>query len=197
MAIPDTANLPPGALVPPAGGPVEPQPADTQAAPATPAQGAQGATTGNGAPEVVPSIRDQIKASRAVPGAVFQFPVSKWRVRMRPPGVQYFLVGGILPDGYDLPRLIVDARRVETDQDEDPEALSRLLLAMRTVVLEGVRRGSTPEEAADFEELMLPELDITDMRAAFDHLLSLGDAGQQAMFQGTAGRAAAESAAAD
>ena len=134
----------------------------------------------------IKSIADQIASDDRKVGEEYTFPHTGFTVRIKPVGSHLMLMGGAVPNGYDVKKF--------TDtiygQVEEPTAehIDIMNKTMEAVVKEAVRRG-WPSQYEDFEALMLPKLPYEDFLHLFQYLMHMeGVKGGATLFPGIADR---------
>ena len=127
-------------------------------------------------------IRAQITAEDQRPGELYTFPGTQFTVRIKPVGMNMLLMGGAVPEGYEIKKFTDTVLgRVEEMTSDYVEVLQ---VTVTEICKESVRLG-WPDQYDDFVELMLPRLEMGHLQDLFQYLQGMAMPGQaEAIFPG-------------
>ena len=115
----------------------------------------------------VQDVRSQILAEDQRPGEPFTFPGTRFTVLIKPVGMHMMLMGGAVPEGYDVKKFTdTVAGQVEDITADYVEVLG---VTITEICKEAVRLGWS-EQYDDFVTLMLPRLEMGHLQSLFEHL---------------------------
>ena len=132
-------------------------------------------------------LRAQMDKYNQAEGEDYTFPVCGITIKIKPVGVHLTLLGGVLPDAFEMEKF-EEAVTSGTDGNAETNINATHLFTVTRVMVAVCREafrqgcGNDPEEMELFESELLPILTKPDLEDLFSHIQQMGSAAEADVF---------------